>query len=179
MCNIIFFNLCQFRAFFNGKLSAAQVESLSDLIYAKTSSQLHLAKNQERAGTYIKPLKERVMRLLVMLEAEIDFAEDICSDNELNLTKFLTEIHAIAAELRKFLRSAHRGSLIRSGVNIALVGRTNVGKSSIMNKLGILKEPNVENAVYFSGKRTGYYVAFSRNYSRSSGDFFKYRQFFG
>lgn len=74
-----------FRAWQNGKLNITQVEALSDLINAETPSQLRLAHNQKQAGKYLQPLRERIIQLLVQIEATIDFAEDINSESDLSL----------------------------------------------------------------------------------------------
>ncbi|KAH7726426.1 tRNA modification GTPase TrmE family protein [Aphelenchoides avenae] len=119
------------RAFFNGKLDLAQVEALSDLINAETEAQRKLALRQNDAGRYLKPIREELVRIIAELEASIDFADDV----EDNMDRVLSKVDALASKLRRIRRGAERGSLIRNGVHVALLGPTNVGKSSLINRL--------------------------------------------
>ena len=104
------------------------------MINAETESQRKLALKQNQAGKYLKPVREKLIEIIAHLEASIDFAEDMEIQQINNLFQ---EVEEILGQLRKFERSAKRGSLIREGINVALVGKTNVGKSSLMNRLGI------------------------------------------
>uniref|UniRef100_A0AC35GHT8 TrmE-type G domain-containing protein n=1 Tax=Panagrolaimus sp. PS1159 TaxID=55785 RepID=A0AC35GHT8_9BILA len=120
------------RAFFNGKYNISQVESLNDLINAETESQRKLALKQNKAGKYLEPIREKLINLMAQIQAAIDFGEDIENQKIDNFSNIAAEI---LAQLRKFERSAKRGSLIREGIKVAIVGKTNVGKSSLMNRL--------------------------------------------
>lgn len=133
----IHLHIQHFSAFFNGKLDLAQVEALSDLINAETESQRKLALRQNDAGRYLKPLREELIRVIAALEASIDFADDV----EDNLDKVISKVDGLLAKLKRIRRSAERGSLIRNGVSVALLGPTNVGKSSLINRLGTIKVP--------------------------------------
>lgn len=82
----------------------------------------------------MKPLSDQLLNLIAHFEAGIDFAEDV---EDMHLDKLKLETKNIYNELQKMRRSAERGCLIRSGVQIALIGQTNVGKSSLINRLGL------------------------------------------
>ncbi|KAE9552345.1 hypothetical protein FO519_004428 [Halicephalobus sp. NKZ332] len=120
------------RAFFNGKYNQYEVESLNDLIFSETEAQRKIALKQNEIGKYLEPLRKKLISLISILEACIDFSEDV-ENQELGNMK--TKAEEILKELRKYQRGARRGSLIREGVRISLIGKTNVGKSSLMNRL--------------------------------------------
>jgi tRNA modification GTPase len=120
------------RAFFNGKYNISQVESLNDLINAETESQRKLALKQNKAGKYLEPIREKLINLMAQIQAAIDFGEDIENQKIDNFSNIAAEI---LGQLRKFERGAKRGSLIREGIKVAIVGKTNVGKSSLINRL--------------------------------------------
>jgi len=120
------------RSFFNGKLNQYEVESLHDLIFSETESQRKLALKQYENGKYMEPIRKELIDLISILEACIDFSEDV--ENQ-DLGNVKSSAENILRELKKFQRGAKRGSLIREGVRISLIGKTNVGKSSLMNRL--------------------------------------------
>jgi tRNA modification GTPase len=123
------------RAFLNGKLDLAQAEAVLDTIRAKTATGLRMAQEQLQGALSeeIDELRERLIGLLAHLEAAIDFTEeDIAFVSEESLTRQLEQ--AIAALVR-LANSATEGRIFREGLTAAIIGRPNVGKSSLLNAL--------------------------------------------
>ncbi|KAK0426377.1 hypothetical protein QR680_009677 [Steinernema hermaphroditum] len=119
------------RAFFNGKMDLSQVEALGDLISAETERQRALALSQDNIAKLLRPLRERLLHLMARFEAAIDFADDV----ELDRSEHDAAVREILQALKAMRESARKGCLIKEGARVALVGRTNVGKSSLINKL--------------------------------------------
>lgn len=123
------------RAFENGKLDLTEAEGLADLIDAETEAQRRQALRQMEGalGQLYEGWRGRLIRVLAYAEAEIDFAdEDIPGD----LMKRLgPEIEALAGEIQSHLDDGRRGERLREGVEVAIVGPPNVGKSSLLNRL--------------------------------------------
>lgn len=123
------------RAFLNGRLDLPQAEAVRDLIDATTLYQARVA-TQQVAGSVsrrLAPLKHQVLELIALLEAGIDFADndiDIAPDEEL-----LRRIDGIDEQLAKLIASFAFGKLVHDGFSLAIVGRPNVGKSSLFNAL--------------------------------------------
>jgi len=123
------------RAFLNGKMDLTQAEAVMDVIHAHSERGLRMAQAQRRGrlGEALDDLRERLMRLLAELEAGIDFSEeDIEFIGREELIKGIGEVRVAVARL---LQSGARGRILREGASVALVGRPNVGKSSLMNAL--------------------------------------------
>ena len=122
------------RAFLNGRINLLEAESVNDLIVAKTDAARTLAINNVggKLTEKIRELREKIVKILSNIEVNIDYPE---YTDELEVThelmnKYLGEI---TKDLDNLVSGAKNGRLIKNGVNIAIIGKPNVGKSSILN----------------------------------------------
>jgi tRNA modification GTPase len=123
------------RAFLAGKLDLTQAEAVRDLIEAQTLTQARLAASQMGGALSrrVGPVKQALVELVALLEAGIDFAED---DVELTTqAEIASRIDALTPPLRALEASFARGRIVHDGLTLAIVGRPNVGKSSLFNCL--------------------------------------------
>ena len=123
------------RAFENGKLDLTEVEGLADLIDAETEGQRRQALRQMEGalGHLYDGWRGRLLKLLAYAEAEIDFADEDLPDDLLG--RLGPELDRLANEIQSHLDDGHRGERLRDGVEVAIVGPPNVGKSSLLNRL--------------------------------------------
>lgn len=123
------------RAFLNGKMDLSKAEAIIDVINAKTEAQAKVAVNQLEGGLYqkVEDIRDRLVNLMAEIEVSIDYPEyDYEEITEDVLEKRLEEIKD---EIQKLIKTYNEGKYIKNGVNLAIVGNTNVGKSSLLNTL--------------------------------------------
>jgi tRNA modification GTPase len=123
------------RAFLSGRIDLAQAEAVLDIIQAKTDEGLRLAEEQlqGRLSQKIAGMREDLLGLLVAIEAYIDFPEE---DIDPPSTEEVVEvIHRTLARVEELIMASEEGEIYREGVKVAIVGKANVGKSSLLNQL--------------------------------------------
>lgn len=126
------------RAFLNGRLDLSQAEAVMDIIKAKTEKSFDVALSQLEGGISekVKNIRKELLDILVSITVNIDYPdEDI---EELTYEELKKNIMSIGDMIEKLLSTASTGRMIKEGIRIAIVGKPNVGKSSLMN--GLLRE---------------------------------------
>lgn len=121
------------RAYLNGKLDLTQAQAVADMIAAPGDFSLKSAYFQLRGGlsTRFSEMAENLRHVAMLLEAGLDFSEDVTID----LSQVRDSLVGSLMQTEKLVSSYRRGKIIREGAVIALIGKPNVGKSSLMNRL--------------------------------------------
>lgn len=126
------------RAFLNGRLDLAQAESVMDLISAKTNNGFDIAYNQleGKLSMQVDLLRSELVATMAHLEVSIDYPEE--DIEEITYNEVLERLNGVKNEILRLLKNSETGRIIREGLSTVIVGKPNVGKSSLLNAL--LKE---------------------------------------
>lgn len=124
------------RAFLNGRIDLSQAEGVMDLIQSKTALGGQLAINQVegRLSNTIKNYRDKLMDILATIEMSIDYPEHD-EDGDTDLTSINNSLDTLVNDLEKILENVDQGKIIRDGLSTAIIGKPNVGKSSLLNWL--------------------------------------------
>ena len=124
------------RAFLNGRIDLLEAEGVMDLINSKSEAEKKLALNQieGKVSNLIKDLRQKILEMLASIEVKIDYPEyeDI---EEVTYEDLNINIKEIETKIDKIIKESENGKIVKEGIKTAIIGRPNVGKSSLLNKL--------------------------------------------
>ncbi|MPQ44407.1 tRNA uridine-5-carboxymethylaminomethyl(34) synthesis GTPase MnmE [Clostridium tarantellae] len=125
------------RAFLNGRIDLSQAEAIMDIIAAKTelSMKSAMAQSQGKLSQEINRLRAEVLDILALIEYAVDFTEDDEEPDETIPIKVKNSVQQVIKEIDVLLSTADEGKIIRDGLSMVIVGKPNVGKSSLLNSL--------------------------------------------
>jgi tRNA modification GTPase len=123
------------RAFLNGKMDLSQAEAVADLIASSTEASHNIALHQMRGGfsEEIRALRQQLLKFTSLIELELDFSEEDVEFADRSALKAL--VQHIESLIRKLIESFRLGNAIKNGIPVAIIGDTNVGKSTLLNAL--------------------------------------------
>jgi tRNA modification GTPase len=123
------------RAFLNGRIDLSQAEAVMDLIRAKTDRAMNVAMNQVegKLSTKIQSLRQKLLETVASVEVNIDYPE--YDAEEMTLDMIREKGSEVRDAVDQLLMTAHQGKILREGLSTVIMGRPNVGKSSLLNSL--------------------------------------------
>jgi tRNA modification GTPase len=126
------------RALASGRLNLSQAEAVRDLINAQTGAAVRQAARQMNGelSTLLQPMKEALIEIIVPLESSLEFVEDDLPD--VAVDRITTKLSELLSRIEKLAATFRAGRLLRDGLKVTLVGRPNVGKSSLFNSLLVM-----------------------------------------
>lgn len=123
------------RAFLNGRIDLSQAEAVMDLIRAKTDESMKIALEQSegKLSKQVEKINNRILDILAHIEAEVEFSEE--NIDEVVNEKVIKDCEEVKDQMEDLLKNADKGKILREGLNVIIIGKPNVGKSSLLNAL--------------------------------------------